>query len=150
MRLLNSSTTTLRVQQHVKRGGEEGDGDNGQWEHQQQAAKHQPPDHLPHTSSYCGQTGRVEALIAWIYPFATYFERNVVIIPMPTSFTRAALEVGGAPLPHPSTLPDAPSWIKPPWIGLPWIKQCGIELSWIGQLRSAAASNPYTSLSRRP
>ena len=95
VRLLNSSTTTLRVQQHGKRGGG-GDGDNGQWQHQQQAAKHQPPDHLPHTSSYCGQTGRVEALIAWIYPFATYFERNVVIIPMPTSFTRAALEVGGS------------------------------------------------------
>ena len=85
----------LRVQQHGKRGGG-GDWDNGQWQHQQQAAKHQPPDHLPHTSSYCGQTGRVEALIAWIYPFATYFERNVVIIPMPTSFTRAALEVGGS------------------------------------------------------
>merc|ERR1712004_950097 len=133
VRLLNSSTTTLRVQQHGKRGGG-GDGDNGQWQHQQQAAKHQPPDHLPHTSSYCGQTGQ-----HW--------------------------KLGGAPVPHPSTLPDAPSWIKPtwiglpwikqscikpPWIGLPWIKQSGIELSWIGQLRSAAASNPYTSLSRRP
>ena len=77
MRLLNSSTPTLRVQQHDKRGGG-GDGDDGQWQHRQQKTKHQPPDHLPHTSSYCGQTGRAEALNAWIYPFAT--ERNVYII----------------------------------------------------------------------
>ena len=95
MRLLNSSTPTLRVQQHGKRGGG-GDGDDGQWQHRQQKTKHQPPDHLPHTSSYCGQTGRVGALLAWIYPFAKYFEINLVIIPMPTSFTRAALEVGGS------------------------------------------------------
>ena len=161
MRLLNSSTPTLRVQQYGKRGGG-GDGDDGQWQHRQQKTKHQPPDHLPHTSSYCGQTGRVGALIAWIYPLAKYFERNLVIIPMPTSFTIPGQhwKLGGAPLPHPSTLPDAPSWIKSPWIGLPWIKQSWIgpswikqswiESSWTGQLRSAAASNPYTSLSRRP
>ena len=79
MRLLNSSTPTLRVQQYGKRGGG-GDGDDGQWQHRQQKTKYQPPDHLPHTSSYCGETGRVGALIAWIYPFAKYFERNVVII----------------------------------------------------------------------